>query len=286
MRTWASPPSPELSGRGFRTSLLYDGIYAPPGQPRADVAYDSSRVTDGHLDSLARIVAFFTVSTMGARPDVGERGIPAMQPVLRWIGRRYQSPPFPGAVDSALARRGAQVYGTRCASCHGTYGEGSPRPLRSFPNALIEQSAMGTDPARWEMVDSTVLAAINATAYERHMRSARGGGYVAPILSGLWATAPYLHNGSVPTLWALLTPKDRPAKFLVGGHALDYRLMGIAGLAWSDGVTRYPAGHRATSGPELFDTALPGMSNRGHERPSLGMTDAEKWAVIEYLKTM
>jgi len=277
---------PELSGVGFRSSFLYDGIYSLAGQPAQDAEYDSARVTEGHLDSLAHVIAFFTVSTMGAQPDVGEAAIPAMQPVLRWLGRHYQSPPFPGAVDTALARRGATVFGSRCASCHGTYGDGSPRPLLTFPNALIEQAAMGTDPARWQMVDSALLGAIDASAYARHMRASRTGGYVAPILSGLWATAPYLHNGSVPTLWALLSPSERPARFLVGGHALDYRRMGIAGVAWSDGVTRYPAGYAPFAGPELFDTALPGMSNRGHERPSAGLSDAEKWAVIEYLKTM
>ena len=277
---------PELSGRGFRSSLLYDGIYAPVGQAHHDETYDSSRVTAGHLDSLARIVAFFTVSTMGARPEVGERAIPAMQPVMRWIGRHYRSPPFPGMIDPTLADRGASVYGTRCANCHGVYGEGSPRRLVRFPNALIEQDVMRTDPARWEMIDSTVLGAIGGSAYQRHMHSARSGGYVAPILSGLWATAPYLHNGSVPTLWALLTPSQRPARFLVGGHALDYRRMGIALQEWSDGVTRYPAGYRAFSTVELFDTSLPGMSNSGHERQFIGMSDAEKWAVIEYLKTL
>ena len=277
---------PELSGRGFRSSLLYDGIYAPLGQAHVDETFDAARVTTGHLDSLARIVAFFTVSTMGVRPEVGERAIPAMQPVMRWIGRHYQSPPFPGAIDSGRMHTGAAVYDRRCASCHGRYAEGAPRRLVSFPNALIEQQAMNTDPARWEMVDSTVLRAIGASAYDRHMHSARGGGYVAPILSGLWATAPYLHNGSVPTLWALLNPSERPAKFLVGGHSLDYRRMGIAGLEWSDGVTRYPVGYRAFSTVELFDSSLPGMSNRGHERQFLGMSDTEKWAVIEYLKTL
>ena len=277
---------PELSGRGFRTSLLYDGIYVPIGQRRFDDTYVADRVTEGHLDSLAQVVGFFTVSTMGAQPDVGERSIPDMEPVLRWIGRTYTSPPFPGPIDSALSRRGAEVYGARCASCHGLYGDGAPRALVSFPNALIEQSVMNTDPARWQMIDSTVLGAIDASAYRRHMQSARSEGYVAPILSGVWATAPYLHNGSVPTLWALLSPKDRPAKFFVGGHALDYRLMGVAGTAGADGVTRYATGYVPFSTPELFDTSRPGMSNRGHERQFVGMSDAEKWAVIEYLKTL
>lgn len=277
---------PELSGRGFRSSLLYDGTYAPIGGSRFEEPFDSSKVTTAHLDSLAGIIAFFTVSTMGAQPDVGELAVPAMRPVMQWIGRRYQSPPFPGRIDDALQREGAEVYSRRCASCHGTYGEGRPRPLLSFPNTLIEQSAMNTDSSRWAMIDSATVAAIGASAYERHMRTRRTGGYVAPILSGIWESAPYLHNGSVPTLATLLTPSERPVRFLAGGHALDYRAMGIAGVTWTDSTMRYPAGYVPWAIPELVDTRTPGMSNRGHERQSLGMSAHDKLAVIEYLKTL
>ena len=277
---------PDLSNRGLRTSLLYDGIYAPPGAARHDVETRADGVTDAHLDSLADIVAFFTVSTMGVSPDVGERAIPAMHPVMRWLGRTYTSPPFPGPIDSTRMRAGERVYGSRCAKCHGTYGEGSPRRLLSFPNALIEQDAMGTDSARWAMVDSVLVGRLTGSAYGRHMRSARTGGYVAPILSGLWATAPYLHNGSIPTLWQLLTPSERPMRFLVGGHALDFREVGIAGVRWTDDTWRYRAGYVPWSIPELYDTRASGLSNRGHERPSMGLSDAEKWALIEYLKTL
>jgi hypothetical protein len=277
---------PELSGRGFRSSLLYDGIYAPIGAERFDETMDSARVTSSHLDSLADIVAFFTVSTMGVQPDVGERAIPAMRPVLQWIGRAYRSPPFPGAIDSARMREGEVVFTGRCANCHGSYGEGRPRALRSFPNALIEQSVMGTDSSRWAMIDSTLLGSIGRSAYERRMRSARTGGYVAPILSGIWASAPYLHNGSVPTLWQLMSPGERPARFLVGGHALDYRQMGIAGQWWTDSTYRYPAGYVPWSMPEMIDTHVPGLSNTGHEREFRGLSATQKWALIEYLKSL
>jgi hypothetical protein len=277
---------PDLANRGLRTSLLYDGIYAPPGATRHDVETRADAVTDAHLDSLADIVAFFTVSTMGVSPDVGERAIPAMRPVVRWLGKSYTSPPFPGPIDSTRMRAGEKVYASRCAKCHGIYGNGTPRRLLTFPNALIEQEVMGTDSARWAMVDSGLVDRLTGSAYGSHMRSARTGGYVAPILSGLWATAPYLHNGSIPTLWQLLTPVERPTRFLVGGHALDFQQVGIAGVRWTDDTWRYPAGYVPWSIPELYDTRAPGLSNRGHERPSMGLSDPEKWALIEYLKTL
>jgi mono/diheme cytochrome c family protein len=277
---------PDLAYRGLRTSLLYDGIYAPRDAARHDVETTSASVTTAHLDALSDIVAFFTVSTMGVTPDVGEGVIPAMRPAMHWLGRAYRPPPFPGVIDSARMRAGAAVYASRCAKCHGTYGEGSPRPLVTYPNALIEQSAMGTDSARWSAVDGALVDRLERSAYGRHMRSERANGYVAPILSGLWATAPYLHNGSVPTLWQLLTPTDRPARFLVGGHALDFTQVGIDGVRWTDDTWRYRPGYVPWSLPELYDTRAAGLSNRGHELPSRGLSDAEKWAVIEYLKTL
>ena len=277
---------PDLAYRGLRTSLLYDGIYAPRDLARHDVETTAASVADAHLDALSDIVAFFTVSTMGVTPDVGEGVIPAMRPVMHWLGRSYRPPPFPGAIDSVRMRAGAAVYASRCSKCHGTYGDGSPRPLVTFPNALIEQGAMGTDSARWAAVDEALVGRLERSAYGRHMKSQGTGGYVAPILSGLWATAPYLHNGSVPTLWQLLTPADRPARFLVGGHALDFTQVGIAGVRWTDDTWRYRPGYVPWSLPELYDTRAAGLSNRGHEQPSRGLSDAEKWAVIEYLKTL
>ena len=277
---------PELSGRGFRSSLLYDGIYAPIGAARFDETFDRAHVTPSHLDSLADIVAFFTVSTMGVQPDVGERAIPAMRPVLRWIGNAYRSPPFPGTIDSARMRAGEVLFNARCANCHGTYGDGAPRALLTFPNSLIEQGVMRTDSSRWAMVDSALLAYLGRSAYARRMASARSGGYVAPILSGIWSSAPYLHNGSVPTLWQLMSPMERPLKFEVGGHALDYTAMGIAGQMSNDSTYRYPAGYTPWATPELYDTRAPGLSNAGHEPEFRGLSAAQKWALIEYMKTL
>src|SRR5207248_9818253 len=114
---------------------------------------DLSRVTTGHVDSLAQIVAFFTVSTMGVTPDVGERAIPAIRPVVRWIATRYAAPRFPAAIDTVKAREGEVLFAARCADCHGTYGDSMPRRLVSFPNRLVPQDQMGTDSSRWAMID-------------------------------------------------------------------------------------------------------------------------------------
>lgn len=277
---------PDLSGLALRTSLLYDGIYAPIGATRFGQPLDRSAVTPAHVDSLSDIAGFFTVSTMGVQPDASERVLPQIRPAFRWLATQYASPRFPGPIDSTRMRAGEAVFIARCARCHGTYDNETPRRLVSFPNRLVSGSAIGTDSARWAMVDSSMLAQLASSAYGRHMTSMHTGGYVPPILNGVWATAPYLHNGSVPTIWQLLTPSERPTRFLVGGHALDFAQLGIAGVRWSDDTYRYPAGYVPWSIPELVDTRDPGLSNRGHERQVSGLTRDEKLALIEYLKTL
>ena len=277
---------PDLAGRGLRTSLLYDGVYAP-GPAARFTPMQAGELTSAHVDSLAAVVAFFTVPTMGVSPEVAEVGIPKMRPIMEWLARRYAPPPFPGPVDGSLASEGESVYVASCAGCHGRHAPGpAPRPLTWFPNRPVPQHEMATDPARWAMVDSTFVRAIEMTGFARHMSVSRTGGYVAPILSGVWATAPYLHNGSVPTLWSLLTPSARPVTFPVGGHRLDFRDVGIALTVDASGAASYPPGYRPWSVPETYDTRLPGLSNRGHEQYSVHLSDREKRAVIEYLKLL
>ena len=276
---------PDLAGRGLRSSLLYDGVYAHAGTER--FAPISAPPRPGHVDSLASIVAFFIVPTMGADPRVAERAIPAMRGVVQWLAREYAPPAFPGPIDADLARDGETIFAGRCESCHGSYAEGPPpRRLVAFPNRLVPQSEMGTDSARWAMADTGFVRAFEAQAFNRYVSVVRTGGYVAPILSGLWATAPYLHNGSVPTIWHLLAPAERPVVFETGGHRLDFERMGIAGEMGADRSWRDRSGYVPWSVPEIYDTRHPGLSAAGHERQVAGLSDREKRALIEFLKQL
>lgn len=95
--------------------------------------------------------------------------------------------------------------------------------------------------------------------------------YKARPLNGVWASAPYLHNGSVPTLADLLRPPDqRPATFTTGLLEYDPVRVGFA----ADRV-----------GPFLVDTSLPGGSNRGHLYGTT-LSEPERAALLEYLKTL
>lgn len=108
------------------------------------------------------------------------------------------------------------------------------------------------------------------------------GAYEARVLEGIWAAAPYLHNGSVPTLWQLLTPvvgrdgrEGRRASFMVGPQ-YDSREVGLA-------LEQPPTAQKLeTTDCSKLDS---GNSRCGHEW-GVGLSDDEKWALIEYLKTL
>jgi hypothetical protein len=100
--------------------------------------------------------------------------------------------------------------------------------------------------------------------------------YKARPLDGIWATAPYLHNGSVPNLWQLLLPADQRDKtFWVGSREIDTKNVGFM-------TDQVPGGFK-------FDTSLQGNSNAGHDGAAYGvgqMNEEDRWDLIEYLKSL
>lgn len=107
--------------------------------------------------------------------------------------------------------------------------------------------------------------------------------YKAGPLAGVWATGPFLHNGSVPTIYDLLSPEhERPTAFWVGSTVFDPDRLGFVS---SD--AELP--NAAAEGLSRFDVALPGNSNRGHAYPVRvegPLTPEERLAVIAFLKTL
>lgn len=192
-------------------------------------------------------------------------------------------PKFTGSVDNVLAQRGRGLFENHCAECHGTYGADW-----TYPNRRVPLGEIGTDPVR--------LRALTQEGRRKYARSwfAHAGeadqqdtvidpdGYVAPPLDGVWASAPYFHNGSVPTLWGVLHPDQRPDVWRPVSQELDQNKMGLT----VEAVDAVP--------PELddpivrrsfFDTRKFGKSNQGHD--FVDVLDAgEKRAVLEYLKTL
>jgi hypothetical protein len=268
---------PDLGDRVWKTSLLADGAYGVAGKPPRSVM-TSEKLDWPHLASLASITTFFTVPSMGVHPDKAHDGLKDAKNMTLFL-KDYNSQPFPGVIDTNKAVSGAVLYQLNCASCHGTYGSSAQRPrLVSYPNWI---GNVGTDPLRGASFDQALVDAIKGTSYGKIMSVNAGRGYVAPPLSGIWASAPYLHNGSVASLSALLEPSKRHKRFKVGGHELDFDAVGLRLEANGD----YRADYQPFSTPAWVDTDQLGRSNLGHTYGN-ALTQPQKAALIEYLKTL
>jgi mono/diheme cytochrome c family protein len=266
---------PDLGHRVWRTSLLADGAYATPGAA-LQAATTAEHLKPARLRALAAITTFFTVPSMGVHPDRARGDVDDAADVMAYLAA-YRPQRFPGPVDRAAAQAGAAHYAQQCAVCHGDYRETPRGPeLVRFPNWLGE---VGTDPLRAAMFDADLKQAVEGTGYRNTIAVQTGRGYAAPPLTGVWASAPYLHNGAVPTLAALLTPELRPRRFQVGGHALDFETLGLQ--LGPDGG--YLAGYRPFSTPAWTDTSAPGLGAQGH-RFGESLDAAQKRQLIEYLK--
>ena len=170
--------------------------------------------------------------------------------------RRTKPPASPYRPDSAAVNRGHALYVKLCAQCHAATGA---RTLTVIPLEEVQ-----TDRHRIDMWTTAARDAYNnyRTGYDwnfSHFQKVEG--YVAETLDGLWLRAPYLHNGSVPTLADLLeVPQDRPKAFVRGGEVLDSSRGGfVAPLVRSDppGERRFLFRHHPTRQrqfrPRLWD---------------------------------
>lgn len=199
-----------------------------------------------------------------------------------------EPPKFPYPIDAARADQGKKVFESTCSSCHGTYGEGG-----EYPNLLVPLATIGTDSLM--VTGSTQFADIyvdwfNESFYGEIAHLAPQQGYVAPPLDGIWATAPFLHNGSVPTLEALLDSSKRPMywsrKYDQNGvfDASDYDDVAVG---WR--FTTFDHGHAEEKDPtvrkHLYDTTEAGYSNEGHTFGD-GLSAEDRAALMEYLKTL
>lgn len=279
---------PDISYRGFRSSFTYDGAYGVPGKKRWASVDAKAAADPKHLNQLAELAAFFTYSAMGNNIKNIEPHIPRVHQVFQEFIKDLEPPRFPGTINRTLAEKGENLYRMQCSKCHGIYSTGIDHPkLVSFPNKFVPSDAIGTDPQRWQNIDQPVRDFTQKTIFAKYIDAGmKLGGYVAPILSGVWYTAPYLHNGSVPTLWQLMNPSERAAKFQIGGHALDYVKVGILGETNGKGVYAYPPSYRPWMRAGEYDTTKPGQSNTGHEAQFAGLATEDKWALIEYLKAL
>jgi hypothetical protein len=226
-----------------------------------------------HWDGLNNSVREVVISSaLGDGTVAREFSLPAMERIERFL-RALPPPPSPHRPDAAAVERGKAVFAAACAECHAPDGK---RTL-----AVIPVAEVGTDINRSHMWTELARDTYNNFREGRDwgFKSFRKiSGYVAEPLGGLWLNAPYLHNGSVPTLRDLLEPPEqRPAAFVRGLDVLDARNGGF--LAPSCDPREQP--------PEgfCFDTRLVGNGNNGHVYGTT-LPASDKSDLLAYLLTL
>jgi hypothetical protein len=212
----------------------------------------------------------------GALPPTLDR--PALKKIEDWL-LDVAPPAYPYAIDSTRAGRGRKIYSEYCARCHGTSG-------RDFTGELVGKvtpiDQIKTDRHRLDSYSLALCVNQNLlyAAYpeERFSHFRKTNGYANQPLDGIWLRAPYLHNGSVPTLRDLLEPSERrPGVFYRGYDVYDPEKVGFVSDVPEENGRAY----------FRFETKEPGNGNFGHEGRAYGteLTRDEKADLVEFLKT-
>lgn len=254
----------------FGLGMEFSTRYGPPGagvatrygyrQPapwwtlryRDRIYADGSGCADGHRTMMAMLLAFgMSFAELQARDaDMAD---------LAHHLRGLLAPAWPfGALDPAARARGRVHFQARCAGCHGVYdGIGA-----SFPDRLVPVAEVGTDPLRATRFGAAEAAWVNASWFGADRPMVATGAYLAPPLVGVWATAPYFHNGSVPDLAGVLDPARRPARWRRLGH--DAAHYDPDRVGWRHEAVAAAGDPRTLEGRRVYDTTREGLRNGGH----------------------
>ena len=272
---------PDLTPAHFDAPDL--GIGEAPGFADAPPLWDlGRRLGSGvHWDrNTATLSDGSLIAAVGTGATPAAVDLPRLYRIAVWAKHaappRYEDyVPRPFTVNPGRANHGKNLYTATCALCHEPGG-------RRF--GLVESiETVGTDRNRLDAFTPKLVEKLKKVGrgYEwrlRHISTTHG--YTNGPLAGIWLRAPYLHNGSVPTLRDLLNnPDDRPKRFCRGNDLYDWKNIGFVS-------TPAEKGGPADCGDFfLYDTSLPGNSNRGHLYGTMLEKD-DKEALIEFLKTL
>jgi len=197
-----------------------------------------------------------------------------MDDVLAYM-MSIEPPSYPSDIDAALAARGETVFEANCSTCHGTYGV-----VETYPNKLVPVDVVGTDPHYAAMfLESALPRWYNRSWYatsEPQSRVEPSMAYIAPPLDGIWATAPYFHNGSVPMLDMVIDSSKRPTFWR---RPFDSTAYDLERIGWT---------HDEVIGPRdetVYDTTMTGYGNMGHTFGD-DLSEEDRLALLEYLKTL
>jgi len=306
-RTWQTEGSP-------RPNALEDFVADSKPMPFWTLKYKTRWLSDGSIVSGNPVHTNFLWNELGRGTDLPElaawlddndeavRDLTAAvfaSEAPRWTDF------FPAeSIDLAEAQAGQELFDALCARCHGSYDKGwdtddasSRSPVGLLANVALDYPAqtevhdVGTDPQRADGMQH-FADRLNALDISQEIATVvePQTGYVPPPLDGIWARYPYLHNNSVPSLCALLTPSaERPTTFVQGpSESADDFDADCVGYPVGEAI---PAAWLEEEGA-TYEVGGPGMSNAGHDEwltdadgaPTLSPEDRD--ALIAFLKTL
>lgn len=247
----------------FRTKL----------EGKASYYWDGGHPKDGNFSAFTYLPGFFQFDGTDVRNALAE-----------WMdgGHAFlaslEAPKYPFPVDEARAKRGREIYDETCSECHGVY-EGAATPANLvYPGRVVAIEEVDTDPKRAHF---PAEFAIRMKKILKDQYVARRG-YVAVPLDGIWARAPYLHNGAVPTLRMMFRPDTRPRIWALTAdpnNKSDY-LQDDVGWKFEALEARDESYDRIFD-PDITD----GLGNGGHRYGS-DLDDEDLEALLAFLKTL
>jgi len=230
----------------------------------------------------ARIM--MTASALCTDSVAQAKAIDAYFPDIRAYIASLEAPPYPFEIERPSADRGQSVFEKRCSRCHGTYAEDNADD--AYPNLVVALEVVGTDPVL--AVGSGQFAGrfvewFNRSFYGEIANLDPQPGYIAPPLDGVWATAPYFHNGSVATLAEVLDSSARPKRWR--RLSLSSRDYDKKRLGWRSTQVDDEEWAETDDRRMIYDTTRLGYSNVGHPFGD-SLTPVARRDLLEYLKTL
>jgi len=211
--------------------------------------------------------------------------IDRLMPDISAYLKTIEPPVYDGTIDDTLAAQGKETFDAMCSSCHGTYGDTPTSD--DYPNLIVSVDDVGTDQTLAigaAFFADTFVQWYNDSFFGENGYLAPAPGYYAPSLRGIWSTGPFFHNGSVPDIWLVLKSEERPRFWTRNFDSWDYDMdrLGWRYTELDHGKGGEPDERQKTV---IYDTSGLGYGNAGHTYGDR-LSDQDRWAVLEYLKTL
>lgn len=225
----------------------------------------------------------------GQKPEAVRDYYPQLQKAEE-LFHDFLPPKYPFGMNKAMAESGKVIFSRSCAGCHGAYEKDAQGlPLFQQPR-WIPWAVVRTDPERTLAATPELKGMLDRSPLADIVKYTNlGQGYFAPRLEGIWARFPYLHNGSVPSVAALLEkPAKRPKVFSLkdAGERKRFDAVTLGLTLPEDQEEEEKLLKKARKGKrDVYYVGREGQSNQGHDFHT-DLSSAEKRALIEYLKTL